>query len=84
MSDDATGPDTAATPDASTRIEVVGGGTATPEQLAALVVALTPVAAADGDGDRRAPAWARAGLLENVGGMRVASPADLAAPGDRL
>ena len=83
MSDDATTTD-GGSADTGTRIEVVGGGSATPEQLAALVVALTPVAVADDETVHRPPAWARAALMENIGGMRVASPADLAAPGDRL
>jgi hypothetical protein len=63
----------------ATRIEVVGGGSPTDEQLAATVVALTPVAVVD-DGPAPAPAWARAALLEGVGGRRPARPSDLDVP----
>jgi hypothetical protein len=59
------------------RIEVVGGGAPTPEQLAALAVGLTPVAAAGGGPVELAPAWARAGLIENVGHRRPQRPSDL-------
>lgn len=84
MSDDTTTAD-GAEQDGANRIEVVGGGVATAEQLAAVVVALTPVAGPDEDAAvSDVPAWARAGLLENVGGRRVASRADLVTPGSRL
>jgi hypothetical protein len=59
------------------RIEVVGGGTPTPEQLAALTVGLTPAAAASDGPAETAPAWARAGLIENVGHRRPHRPIDL-------
>jgi hypothetical protein len=65
------------------RYELVRGGTPTPEQLAALVVALTPVPVVeegvDGqDTPATTPAWLRAALLEGVGDRRYASPGDLA------
>lgn len=59
------------------RIEVVAGGVPSAAALAALTVALTP---AGGSGDAAAepaPAWARAGLLENVGHRRPQRPSDL-------
>lgn len=63
-------------------LRVVGGGEPTPEELAALVVALTPVAvpaAAVGDtGADRTPAWARAARLESVGHAPAVSADDLA------
>lgn len=69
------------------RVEVVGGGTPSPEQLAAVVVALTPVTAAHVEADAPtpavAPAWARAALLESVGERRIAAPAQLRQPGER-
>lgn len=71
--DDATG----AEPASAHRIEVVGGGTPTDAELAALVVALTPVATGDGPRSPQVPAWARAALLENVGGRRPSRPSDL-------
>ena len=66
------------------RIEVVAGGVPDDAEIAALVLALTPRPAppaeepTDGPG-AGPPAWARAGLLEGVGGRPAASPADLAA-----
>lgn len=76
MSDQADGSDVLP-PD---RIEVVGGGRPSDEQLAALAVALTPVGGqppppAVGDG---VPAWARAALLEGVGLRTPTRPSDLA------
>lgn len=73
----------AATPqppdDAGPRIAMVGGGRPTPAQLAAVIVALTPVAsAASHDGAPRVPAWTAAALREGVGQVRVSSLADLA------
>lgn len=62
------------------RYEIVRGGTPTDEQLAALTVALTPVAPGPADAPTRppAPAWARAAVLEHTGGRAAVSPADLA------
>jgi len=71
-----------------TRIEVLHGAPS-PAELAALVVALTPVAAApspDGDTDgadagrpaAQVPAWTLAALLEGVGGTPALRPTDLA------
>lgn len=62
------------------RIEVTGGGEVSPAELAAMVVALTPAGAAEGPRER-GPAWARAALLENVGGQRISTRADLTRPG---
>jgi hypothetical protein len=56
---------------------VVGGGQPTAEELAALLVALTPVGSGDGGERASTPAWTRAALLEGVGGRPAASPADL-------
>ncbi|MEX1162093.1 MAG: hypothetical protein WEB03_00790 [Nitriliruptor sp.] len=72
MSDDAP-----ATERSTARIEVVGGGTVGAEQLAAVVVALTPSGADDPSGDTAAPAWARAALLEGVGLLPPTRPSDL-------
>ena len=73
MSADATDADAPRTPS----IVVTGGGEPTPEQLAAVVIALTPVA--DGDeGDDDVPrGWRRAALIEGVGGRPSASLPDL-------
>lgn len=62
----------------SPSIVVTGGGDPTPEQLAALVIALTPVAG-DGDGepDNVPRGWRRAALIEGVGGRPSASLPDL-------
>lgn len=66
-----------------TRIVVTGGGDASPEVLAALVVALTPTAAAPPSGPQAPPAWTRAALLESTGARPFTSASDLAgaAPG---
>jgi hypothetical protein len=63
------------------RVEVRGGGAPTPEQLAALVVALTPSGGSDEPGGDRPtlPAWTAAALREGVGGAQVLVPADLRA-----
>ncbi|WP_052666130.1 hypothetical protein [Nitriliruptor alkaliphilus] len=78
-----TGP-TDASPDVPTaRIEVTGGGVPTHAELAALTVALTPVAGPDVttgvDAVVGTPAWARAALLEGVGHRTPTRPSDLAA-----
>ncbi len=72
-------PEGASMPGATTRIEVVGGGSPTAEQLAVTVVALTPVVA-DEASTAPVPAWARAALLEGLGGRRPARPSDLDVP----
>lgn len=63
------------------RLEVVAGGDPSDAELAALVIALTPVAApppAAGRADvARTPAWARAALLEGVGHRPPIRPSDL-------
>lgn len=64
------------------RYVVIGGGTPTPEQLAALAVAMTPVAVPDES--EQAPAsgapsnWAHAALMEGVGHRTFVAMPDLA------
>jgi hypothetical protein len=55
------------------------GGDPSPEELAALTVALTALgaAAAGPAADPLPPAWTRAALLEGVGARIVAAPGDL-------
>ena len=62
--------DTAAMP----RYRIVAGGMPSPEELAALTIALTPVAVVRaGDGRRAEPSegWLRAALHEGVSGVRI-------------
>ena len=60
------------------RYVVVDGGEPTPEQLAAIAVALTPVAVPTDDGrPSRPPAWLRAALAEAVGGRPMTTAEDL-------
>lgn len=60
---------------APVRFVIDGGGTPGDDEIAALVVALTPV---DADApDPGVDAWRRAALSEGVGGPRVLAPADL-------
>ncbi|MFP5310269.1 MAG: hypothetical protein ACLGIR_11925 [Actinomycetes bacterium] len=62
---------------ASPQLRVVGGGAPTPEELAALIVALTP---AGGGADAAVPvaaAWSRAALLEGVGARPMVSAAEI-------
>lgn len=56
-------------------LRIVHGGQPGPEQLAALVLALTPVAAAGPPPSE--PAWGRAFRLEATGGARLVRPSDL-------
>ncbi|MBS3942242.1 MAG: acyl-CoA carboxylase subunit epsilon [Actinobacteria bacterium] len=59
-------------------------GSPTDDEVAAVVVALTPVAVAGGlpaDTSSDVPAWTRAALLEGIGGATVHAPDGLAAPG---
>ncbi len=67
------------TPD-TPRYVVTGGGTPTPEQLAALAVAMTPVAVPDDDGPASGAAshWAHAALMEGVGHRTFVAMPDLA------
>ncbi len=65
------------------RFAVTGGGEPTEEELAALTVALSEIAASRAeesdaaDDDRVTPSWRRAALLEGVGGRPAVSAADL-------
>jgi hypothetical protein len=64
------------------RLRVVGGGVPTSEELAAIVVALTPAGGSAPDADRPAvPAWTAAALTEGVGGPAISRPSDLSAFG---
>lgn len=69
-------------PAAPPRYVIVGGGTPSPEHLAALAVALTPVAVPAREGPRGPTGWALASLLEGVGRRRFVSADDLAAHAD--
>lgn len=65
-------------PPAAAQLRVVAGGTPTPEELAAVVVALTPTGGGDPSGPAPGPApWQRAAMLEGIGGRPATSPADL-------
>lgn len=80
MSARATEQNTGSRPDgqddvAPVRFVIEGSGTPDDAEIAALVVALTPVHAAEPD--RRVDAWRSAALAEGVGGPRVLAPADL-------
>jgi len=69
---------------AAPRYVIVAGGEPDAATLAALVVALTPVAVAPNATDepedrrQRTPAWATAALLEGIGGGPFVSADDLA------
>lgn len=63
------------------RYVIVGGGRPTPEELAALIVALAPVAMEHNDRGATPSGWTRAALLEGVGERAFASPAELALRG---
>ena len=68
------------TPD-TPRYVITGGGTPTVEQLAALAVAMTPVAVEvedDGPSSGAASHWAHAALLEGVGHRTFVAAPDLA------
>jgi hypothetical protein len=58
---------------------VTGGGAPSAEELAALTIALTPVAGDDSapDDGTQASGWRRAALVEGVGGRNAASLPDL-------
>lgn len=58
---------------------VTGGGEPTPEELAAVAIALTPVTGGEEDVDdgTQAGGWRRAALVEGVGGRNAASLPDL-------
>ena len=60
------------------RYVVTGGGEPSAEELAALMVALTPVAGPAEDDDA-APAWVDAALQEGIGRRPFVSADDLAA-----
>ncbi len=61
-----------------TRIVVMKGGPVAPDELAALVVALTPVEVSSDEAPVQMPAWRRAARLEGVGERPSVSAADLA------
>lgn len=67
----------------TTRYVITGGGTPTPEQLAALAIAMTPVVVTEDDADAPpsgAPSnWAHAALMEGVGHRTFVAMPDLAA-----
>lgn len=61
---------------------VVGGGSPTAEQLAAIAIALTPVPVVVEDRDEGSPEdgvsnWRRAAIIEGIGGRPPASYQDL-------
>lgn len=63
------------------RYVVTGGGTPTPEQLAALVVAMTPVVVPEEENGPPSGApsnWAHAALMEGVGHRTFVAMPDLA------
>lgn len=60
------------------KIQVVAGGMPTGEQLAAVVVALTPTQAAPAEQRAGTEGWARAALLEGIGARPFVSASDLA------
>lgn len=60
------------------RIEFVQGGVPSPEEVAAVVIALTPVDGGDADGDAGPPPWRRAAILEGIGARPLGSAPDLA------
>lgn len=59
-------------------LRVVAGGEPTAEEIAALVVALTPSGGHAPEPTGPAP-WLRAAMIEGVGGRPPTSPADIAA-----
>ena len=59
-------------------LRVLGGGEPTAEELAAIVLALTPAGGPDVQGSRGPAPWLRAAMLEGVGGRTPTSPSDLA------
>lgn len=67
----------------TSRIEFIRGGVPSDAEIAAVVLALTPVPVAvdestDGDDPVLGPApWALAGLREGLGGRPAAAPSDL-------
>lgn len=66
----------------TSRIQIVSGGVPSDEELAAVVVALTPVAGGDVAEEpvTRPPSpWRQAAIVEGVGGRPVSSAADLTA-----
>ena len=61
----------------SARIRVVSGGEPTPEELAALTVALQPVAVETSSDEQPRASWGEAALLEGVGFRPFHSSVDL-------
>ncbi len=62
---------------ASVAFRVTGGGELSAEDLAALTVALTPVGAPAARPSPRGGGWARAAIIEGIGGRPPASLPDL-------
>lgn len=60
------------------RIGFVEGGVPSDEEMAAIVIALTPVEGGDVDRDAGPPSWGRAAIIEGLGGRPVSSARDLA------
>lgn len=58
-------------------IRIVGGGNPTAADLAAIVVALTPVEV-EGSAGTGPPPWRRAAILEGLGRQPASSAADIA------
>lgn len=63
------------------RIEFVQGGVPSEEEVAAVVIALTPVDGGDADRDAGPPSWRRAAIIEGLGGRPVSNARDLARRG---
>ena len=62
----------------SSRIEITGGGQPSPEELAALTIALQPVAVEVDDRPDPRASWEQAALLEGVGFRPFNSHTELA------
>lgn len=65
----------------SDRIEFTHGGVPSEEEVAAVVIALTPVDGGDAERDAGPPPWRRAAIIEGLGGRPVSSAWDLARRG---
>lgn len=63
------------------RVEFREGGVPSPEEVAAVVIALTPVDGGDADRDAGPPPWRRAAIIEGLGGRPVSKAWDLSRRG---